>query len=144
MKSKPSASHLAMKRKLKGGLSAPRKKAKVASNLDDLPWKTLSRPMETGLSGDDGILELEEVEGVEVVYEETEKGRVTKFKVRTTLRLSNWVFEDIRRLSSENRSQKATKSRREKMRMRKKRAMKTKILIVRFLSLLVSWYSRDC
>ncbi|RXW11918.1 hypothetical protein EST38_g13937, partial [Candolleomyces aberdarensis] len=77
-----SAKRLALKRKLKGGSSAPRKKLKVTkSNIDDLPWKTISRPAETGLGGDDGILELEEVEGVEVVYEETEKGRVTKFKV---------------------------------------------------------------
>lgn len=91
MKSKPSSSHLALKRKIKGGLSAPRKKAKVASNIEDLPWKTMSRPMETGLDGDDGILELEEVEGVEVVYEETEKGKVARFKVcavSTTWRLS--------------------------------------------------------
>ncbi|RXW15879.1 hypothetical protein EST38_g9969 [Candolleomyces aberdarensis] len=77
-----SAKRLALKRKLKGGSSAPRKKLKVTkSNIDDLPWKTISRPAETGLGGDDGILELEEVEGVEVVYEETEKGRVPKFKV---------------------------------------------------------------
>ncbi|KAJ2915512.1 hypothetical protein MD484_g4910, partial [Candolleomyces efflorescens] len=81
-KSQLSAKRLALKRKLKGGSSAPRKKVKTTkSNIDDLPWKTISRPAETGLSGDDGILELEEVEGVEVFYEETEKGRVTKFKV---------------------------------------------------------------
>ncbi|KAJ2933972.1 hypothetical protein H1R20_g3167, partial [Candolleomyces eurysporus] len=81
-KPQSSAKRLALKRKLKGGSSAPRKKLKVTkSNIDDLPWKTISRPAETGLGGDDGILELEEVEGVEVVYEETAKGRVTKFKV---------------------------------------------------------------
>jgi ATP-dependent RNA helicase DDX24/MAK5 len=78
-----SAKRLALKRKLKGGSSAPRKKVKTTkSNIDDLPWKTIARPAETGLGGDDGILELEEVEGVEVLYEETKKGRVTRFKVR--------------------------------------------------------------
>jgi ATP-dependent RNA helicase DDX24/MAK5 len=136
-----------MKRKLKGGLYAPRKKVKVASNLEDLPWKTLSRPIETGLSGDDGILELEEVEGVEVVYEETEKGRVTKFKVRTPLHLSDWELDVIRRLSSENQSQKTTKRQRQKKRTRQKRASRVRkkkvVSIVRSLSVLMSWYSRD-
>lgn len=33
------------------------------------------------MGGDEGILELEEVEGVEVIYETTEGGRVVKFKV---------------------------------------------------------------
>lgn len=37
--------------------------------------------MEAGLGGDDGILELEEVDGVEVVYETTESGRVARFQV---------------------------------------------------------------
>lgn len=80
-----SQKRLALKRKLKGGVSSPRKKLKITkSNIDDLPWKTISRPAETGLGGDDGILELEEVEGVEVIYEETEKGKVAKFKVGLT------------------------------------------------------------
>ncbi|KAF6744164.1 ATP-dependent RNA helicase [Ephemerocybe angulata] len=82
MKAKPNASRIALKRKLKGSSGPPRKKVKVSSsNLEDLPWKTLSRPMETGLDGDDGILDLEEVEGVEIVYEETENGKVARFKV---------------------------------------------------------------
>ncbi|KAF5314780.1 hypothetical protein D9611_007158 [Ephemerocybe angulata] len=82
MKAKPNASRIALKRKLKGSSGPPRKKVKVSSsNLEDLPWKTLSRPMETGLDGDDGILDLEEVEGVEIVYEETENGKVAMFKV---------------------------------------------------------------
>jgi len=59
-------------------LSLPRKKAKL--HLDDLPWKTVARP-NTGLDGDDGILGLEEVEGVEVIYEDTDAGRTVKFKV---------------------------------------------------------------
>ncbi|KZP15440.1 DEAD-domain-containing protein [Athelia psychrophila] len=67
-----------LKRKLQGPTAA-RKKSKVT--LDGLPWKTVSRPKETGLDGDDGILDLEEVDDVEVVYEQTESGRVAKFNV---------------------------------------------------------------
>lgn len=60
-----------------------RKKIKVEHDgADSLPWTTVSRPVETALDGDDGILELEEVEGVEVTYEETETGRVARFNVR--------------------------------------------------------------
>ncbi len=33
------------------------------------------------MGGDEGIIELEEVEGVEVIYETTEGGRVVKFNV---------------------------------------------------------------
>ncbi|KAL1730610.1 P-loop containing nucleoside triphosphate hydrolase protein [Schizophyllum commune] len=59
-----------------------RKKTKIVhKNPDDLPWKTVKRPVVAGLDGDDGILELEEVEDVEVVYEETEGGRVARFNV---------------------------------------------------------------
>lgn len=77
---------MVLKRKVASGSSNPRKKAKVtrtSTNLQDLPWKAMARPMETGLDGDDGILELEEVEGVEIVYEDTGKGRVAKFKVHS-------------------------------------------------------------
>ena len=54
---------------------------KTHHTAEDLPWKKVSRPLVTGLGGDDGILEVEEVEGVEVVYEETERGRVARFTV---------------------------------------------------------------
>ncbi|KAF9225963.1 P-loop containing nucleoside triphosphate hydrolase protein [Gyrodon lividus] len=58
------------------------KKVKVqCTSLEGLPWKSVSRPVETGLDGDDGILELEEVDDVEIVYEETDGGRVVKFNV---------------------------------------------------------------
>ena len=64
------------------GLTTPRKKQKIQHrNTNELPWKTVKRPAESGLSGDDGILELEEVEGVEVIYETTDGGRVVKFNV---------------------------------------------------------------
>ncbi|PPR00743.1 hypothetical protein CVT24_000797 [Panaeolus cyanescens] len=73
--------HLARKRKIQSSQSQTRKRVKTTHTVQDLPWKALVRPKITGLSGDDGILELEEVEGVEVVYEETEAGRVVKFNV---------------------------------------------------------------
>ncbi|EIN08368.1 DEAD-domain-containing protein [Punctularia strigosozonata HHB-11173 SS5] len=58
----------------------PRKRVK---STDDLPWKSISRSRRAALgSGDlDGILDLEEVKGVEVVYEETDVGRVARFNV---------------------------------------------------------------
>ncbi|KAG7095722.1 hypothetical protein E1B28_006435 [Marasmius oreades] len=49
-------------------------------NPSTLPWKTTLRPLETGIDGD-GILELEEVEGVEVLYEEGDGGRIARFNV---------------------------------------------------------------
>ncbi|GBE88760.1 ATP-dependent RNA helicase MAK5 [Sparassis crispa] len=72
-----------VKRK-QGQLPLPsRKKTKtVHLTTDDLPWKTISRPKEADLGdGFDGLLELEEVDDVQVVYEETEGGKVVKFKV---------------------------------------------------------------
>ncbi|TFY76800.1 hypothetical protein EWM64_g7209, partial [Hericium alpestre] len=61
---------------------ASRKKAKAQHRTaSDLPWKTVSRAHEAGLDIDEGILELEEVDNVEVVYEETEAGRVARFNV---------------------------------------------------------------
>lgn len=70
------------KRKLPGNLTHSRKKVKIQHRTtSDLPWKTVSRPVEAGLDGDDGILDLEEVEGIEVVYEDIEGGRVARFNV---------------------------------------------------------------
>lgn len=63
-----------------------RKKARTDSRssatIDALPWKTLSHAGVFGNVDDDGILELEEVDDVQVVYEETPGGRVATFKVR--------------------------------------------------------------
>ena len=62
--------------------SSPRKRAKVQHrSADELPWKSVSRPFEAGIGFDDGILDFEEVEGVEVIYETTDGGRVVKFNV---------------------------------------------------------------
>ena len=63
-------------------LSATKKIRVQHGSLDNLPWKSVARPIETGLDGDDGILELEEVDDVEVVYEEKDGGKVIKFNVR--------------------------------------------------------------
>ncbi|KAI0346466.1 DEAD-domain-containing protein [Trametopsis cervina] len=74
-----------LKRKVKPTASASRKKPKTEHlKADDLPWKTIKSGQEAGLQSDfDGIMELEEVEGVEVVYEDNAGGRVAKFKVVT-------------------------------------------------------------
>ncbi|KAG6828177.1 hypothetical protein H0H92_008908 [Tricholoma furcatifolium] len=70
------------KRKIQDKSSLARKKLKTLHRtLDELQWKTVVRPQEAGLEGDDGILELEEIEGVDVIYEDTEGGRVIKFAV---------------------------------------------------------------
>ena len=81
----PETSGSRAKRKLKPSGAIPsRKKSKtVHLTANDLPWKTVSKPREADLGdGFDGVLELEEVDDVEVVYEETAGGRVVKFKVR--------------------------------------------------------------
>ncbi|CAK5274662.1 unnamed protein product [Mycena citricolor] len=70
------------KRKLRGQSEPGKKRVKIQhKNADSLPWKVVARPIETGMSGDDGILELEEVDDVEVFYEETEAGRKITFNV---------------------------------------------------------------
>jgi len=58
-----------------------RKRPRIECNAEELPWKKIRRPFEAGLGGDDGILELEEVEGVEVIYTTTDEGKVAKFCV---------------------------------------------------------------
>ncbi|KAJ7512781.1 ATP-dependent RNA helicase [Mycena galericulata] len=69
------------KRRLQAN-SISRKRAKTRHHTADaLPWKIVARPIEAGVGGDDGILELEEVDDVEVVYEDTEGGRVVTFNV---------------------------------------------------------------
>ncbi|KAJ6470650.1 ATP-dependent RNA helicase [Mycena vitilis] len=62
--------------------SLARKRSKTRhKTADALPWKVVARPAEAGMGGDDGILELEEVDDVEVLYEETEGGRLVIFNV---------------------------------------------------------------
>ena len=75
---------LGLKRKTKPSASSIAKRAKTKHVLtDDLPWKKVAKPREADLgTGLDGFLELEEVEDVDVIYEETDGGRVVSFRVR--------------------------------------------------------------
>jgi hypothetical protein len=50
--------------------------------MSDLPWRPLKGSRDVDLGED--MLELEEVEDVEVVYEDTNAGRVAKFRVCQT------------------------------------------------------------
>jgi ATP-dependent RNA helicase DDX24/MAK5 len=71
---------IGLKRKGTTKPALPRKRAKFQHrSADDLPWKSVSRPFEAGIGFDDGILDFEEVEGVEVIYETTDGGRIVKF-----------------------------------------------------------------
>jgi len=91
-KSKPALA----KRKTKSGPSTSRKRLKVQyTSVDGLPWKAVNRPSDTGLDGDDGILDLEEVENVEVVYEDTEGGRVMKFNVSYRTQRGGRTLTDV-------------------------------------------------
>lgn len=82
-----------LKRKIRSELkhtAKARKRAKKESRssatIDALPWKTLSHPGVSGNTYDDGILELEEVDNVRVVYKETPEGRVVTFEVGSSRR----------------------------------------------------------
>ncbi|KAH9994696.1 P-loop containing nucleoside triphosphate hydrolase protein [Russula vinacea] len=58
------------------------KKRKTAHvSLDDLSWRPVVRTRTAGIDIDEGLLELEEVDGVQVVYEQMANGRVAKFLV---------------------------------------------------------------
>lgn len=82
-----------MKRKA-ASCAASGKRFKASYNsLDDLPWKTVARPLETCLDGDDGVLDLEEVNNVEIVYENTYRGRVVKFNVRSRIMIMANEFD---------------------------------------------------
>ncbi|KAI0356068.1 DEAD-domain-containing protein [Trametes cingulata] len=74
---------LGVKRKTKPSASSIAKRVKTKHvTADDLQWKKTSKPREADLgTGLEGFLDLEEVEDVDVVYEETEAGTVARFKV---------------------------------------------------------------
>lgn len=76
------------KRKARPAALASRKKARIQHRTaDDLPWKAVAHRHEAGFDDAlEGMMELEEVTGVEVVYEETENGRVARFNVRPVFR----------------------------------------------------------
>jgi ATP-dependent RNA helicase DDX24/MAK5 len=76
-----------LKRKLALSAAPPhskRAKRRTATSANDLPWRVVPHVQEAGGDdggADDGILELEEVENVRLVYEDTPAGRVIKFEV---------------------------------------------------------------
>lgn len=76
-----------LKRKVKPGVTAARKKTKTEHlTANDLPWKMVKSRQEAGLHTElEGMMELEEVDGVEVVYEEGSAGRVATFRVSRTI-----------------------------------------------------------
>lgn len=92
------------KRKLHLANSSSRKKPKIEHrNADELPWKTVARPFEAGMGGDEGIMELEEVEGVEVVYETTDGGRVARFNVLANKSDDDAAEQEVEHKSDEER-----------------------------------------
>ncbi|KAI0281809.1 P-loop containing nucleoside triphosphate hydrolase protein [Russula aff. rugulosa BPL654] len=68
-------------------LSKKRKTAHVS--LDSLSWRPVVRAHTAGIELDDGLLDLEEVEGVQVEYEQTANGRVAKFLVNESSRATD-------------------------------------------------------
>lgn len=73
-----------LKRKLLSNATQPnRKRQKVRKEdhgIDELDWKVVERPSTAGIDEAGGMLLLEEVDDVEVYYEDTPKGRVAKFR----------------------------------------------------------------
>ena len=73
---------IGLKRKETTEPDLPRKRAKFQHrSAVDLPWKSVPRTFDAGIGFDDGILDFEEVEGVEVIYETMDGGRTIKFNV---------------------------------------------------------------
>ncbi|KAH9855369.1 DEAD-domain-containing protein [Lenzites betulinus] len=79
----PPTHAIGTKRKTKASASSIAKRVKTKHvTANELEWKKTSQPREADLgTGMDGFLELEEVEDVDVVYEETAAGKVARFKV---------------------------------------------------------------
>jgi ATP-dependent RNA helicase DDX24/MAK5 len=71
-----------LKRKHPSKDVASRKRArKVLSSSADLPWRTVPRAADATGDGDGGVLELEEVDNVRVIFQDTPGGRAVKFEV---------------------------------------------------------------
>lgn len=70
-------------------MSKKRKTRHVA--LNDLSWQPVVRTHAAGLDFDEGLLELEEVAGVQVQYHQTANGRVAAFIVGFLYQ--SWAFE---------------------------------------------------
>ncbi|OSD01508.1 DEAD-domain-containing protein [Trametes coccinea BRFM310] len=73
-----------VKRKTKPSASSIAKRVKTKHvTAEDLQWKKTAKAREADLgTGLEGFLDLEEVDDVDVVYEETEAGKVARFKVK--------------------------------------------------------------
>ncbi|KAH9899306.1 DEAD-domain-containing protein [Cubamyces lactineus] len=73
-----------LKRKTKPSASSIAKRVKMKHvTADDLQWKKTAKSREADLgTGLEGFLDLEEVDDVDVVYEETESGKVARFQVK--------------------------------------------------------------
>lgn len=78
----PSRLPRSLKRKRRAPAEKPIKKRRKYADtaLDDLDWTVVFRPSEAGVHEEGGMLLLEEVEDVDVVYEETEAGKRIKFR----------------------------------------------------------------
>lgn len=78
----PSGLPRSLKRKRRAPADRPIKKRRKRADaaLNDLDWRVVFRPSEAGVHEEGGMLLLEEVEGVDVVYEKTEAGQRVKFR----------------------------------------------------------------
>ena len=92
----PSLGSHGIKRKTQPSSSSLAKRVKTKHLLsEDLPWKTSAKPREADLgTGLDGFLELEEVDDVDIEYEETDAGRIARFKVRNNQINTTRIFLD--------------------------------------------------
>jgi hypothetical protein len=85
------------KRKRPTTTSSARKKSRNQYySIDELPW-IASKAQQAYAMEEDGIIGLEEVDDVEVVYEDTEAGKVAKFKVRMTPPPNHFTLLQYRR-----------------------------------------------
>ncbi|GJJ07838.1 hypothetical protein Clacol_002043 [Clathrus columnatus] len=85
LKGKPEKTGVNREKIISNSSLIPTSQETCNATADQLPWKTVRTPLITGLGddGEGGMMELEEVEGVEVVYEDDEAGhgRVARFRV---------------------------------------------------------------
>ena len=71
---------LKRKRRAPADKSVKKRRKSADAALDDLDWRVVFRPSEAGVHEEGGMLLLEEVEGVNVVYEDTDAGKRIKFR----------------------------------------------------------------
>lgn len=71
---------LKRKRRAPADKSIKKRRKYADGALDDLDWRVVFRPSKAGVHEEGGMLLLEEVEGVNVVYEDTEAGKRVKFR----------------------------------------------------------------